>query len=206
MLCVNRSRCEKFGAQVGFLQDIEDMRGKYKPHEAHVLFIAESPPTQSGDIIKFFYNPLWSRRSGLRESLRQYLIEGGFKEFGGTGDRRFCERFRDNGFYLIDAIRCPVDSRAEKRRLANECKGNLFHEINQIKPRIIFTLGKTASTFFIPKVKISDCHGRHLRPSELAVDLPAGTAWVILSVFPSPRNRRLVQDLSKPFDKLKMLM
>lgn len=204
MSCPKKNNCRKSGAQSDYLQRIDELRENWKPLSVRVLFLAESPPEQTEEISRFFYNPQWrSNRLALRDFLRQRLVEGGFHEFADCEGERFLQVFQKRGFYLIDAISCPIEKNAKKKKLASECQQILSETIGRLRPQVILALGKWAAMFFIPEIKMTEYHGKVVTPSGLSRKLPPETSEVIFSMWPSDRNKPRVEDIALPFKKLK---
>jgi DNA polymerase len=53
--------------------------------------------------------------------------------------------------YITNIVKCrPPNNREPNRQETEECKGYLFEQIANIKPRVIVTLGNVPTHFFIP--------------------------------------------------------
>lgn len=117
---------------------ISRFRKRYKPERIEVLFVAESPPASppesNGDEVRFFYNPNQERWDYLFLA----VMEAVFPEFKseycpGEKDDWLC-KFKEHGYYLIDAIDRPVNRlpSAERRRLLDAAKKPKLSEIKML--------------------------------------------------------------------------
>src|SRR5215475_8579359 len=105
---------------------------KYRPSSIKLLFIAEAPPAlKSGRF--FYFTGLTTGDTLFLETMKVlYPVEAGFSEprgnqgleFNAKRVRRrkgeFLERFKRDGFYLIDALERPIRDDADtatKKRL-----------------------------------------------------------------------------------------
>ncbi|MGQ4891462.1 MAG: uracil-DNA glycosylase family protein [Candidatus Njordarchaeia archaeon] len=190
---------------------IEQCKQEYKPRKVKVLFIGEAPPSQPNEIrtkdqLKFFYNP--EKEDGLRKKLKELLSEVGFKEFENLSDKDFLQMFKNKGFYLTDAIKCPkkMVKKSEKKGLLKTYKKFLLDEIEKLKPEIVFILGWVAMDAIGVEGNITDLHGSVIDPKELNIELPESVKKIIVSVFPSDPNKGRVEDISIPFRKLRDLI
>ena len=199
--CPKQSICSSLGAQVEYLSQLECLRNNYRPSKVRVLFIAESPPRQRGNSITFFYS---DKGSMLSKQLKELLVIAGFRDFNVPSHKEFLKRFQDAGFYLIDAIRCPIIYRSRKRRFMRNCIYFLQEEIRRLDPEIIMVLGRTACEalknihLHNEGCKITKIHGQAIK-----VTHKAKTLIVIFSLFPSVHNKGRTSDLAKPFRILK---
>ena len=103
------------------------LREKYKPNRIKCLIIAESPPESEEG--RFFYNPECEKWDYLFKSIME-VIFGHVK--GEKG--RYLEKFKDSGFYLIDAVDKPINkkSQSERNRIIRENIENKIKEINEL--------------------------------------------------------------------------
>jgi hypothetical protein len=92
------------------------MNAKYVPETIKILFVAESPPWAfTKDKTAYFYAPTAEKIA--YGGLGYYMIPILFKEKITTKEQ-FLQRFKENGFYLIDMVKCPINklSKEEKKR------------------------------------------------------------------------------------------
>jgi len=62
--------------------------------------------------------------------------------------------FRREEVYITNVVKCrPPDNRTPRREEIEKCKGYLLEQIKLVNPRVIVTLGKAATDFFIKSQK-----------------------------------------------------
>ena len=86
----------------------DEARRKYRPKQIKCVLVAESPPTvESG---RFFYFEEVSRGDSLFWETMKALYPKDCPQSGYPRHRKreFLERFRDDGFYLLDAVDSPL--------------------------------------------------------------------------------------------------
>jgi len=101
----------------------ESARARFRPDYVKVLFVAEAPPAQGSK--RFFYFVSVTRGDSLFLEMMKVLYPGKFVSTPEVRRRKaeFLERFKDDGFYLIDACRGPLPKdarRSEKERVIRE--------------------------------------------------------------------------------------
>jgi len=105
---------------------ISQLREGYKPKKIKVLFVAESPPESTGEDLRFFYNPKCERWDHMYRAVMEAVFPD-FVHCRGEKDR-WLRKFKEHGYYMIDATDTPVNRRstAERRRkLKAAVKGKL---------------------------------------------------------------------------------
>lgn len=128
---------------------------RWLPSPVRTLFIAEAPPflgshlSQKND--SFFYNPLESQRflgipSPLSGSLSWNLFD--LLDIDNQLPKvKKLEKFKQSGFYFIDAVKCRVE-RPSGSKLLNKtvknCSQFLQQEILDLAPKTIVVLGERA--------------------------------------------------------------
>ncbi len=107
---------------------------KYKPSKARVLFVAEAPPAEADRY--FYFEHVWEGDwlwCGLMKALYP-------NQFGETRAERlrkgyWLERFRADGYQLIDAVKHPISGDDAQRIAAIESRqASLISEILDISP------------------------------------------------------------------------
>src|SRR2546430_707144 len=98
--------------------DFESARNKYRSKTLRYLLIAEAPP--SGD--RFFYFENVPKYDNLFVETMKVLYVGDWPDVKNLRQQkmRFLQRFRDDGFFLIDALTEPMQkglSESKKRHL-----------------------------------------------------------------------------------------
>ncbi len=120
----------------------ESARRKYRPARIKFLLIAEAPPKVKSK--RFFYFEDVRRYDNLFLETMKVLYPGGcsiIKEVRHQ-KRKFLERFKNDGFYLIDASDKPMedDSKARKKRQIEERLPTLIRKVTSLvskHPKII---------------------------------------------------------------------
>jgi hypothetical protein len=111
---------------------ISRLRQRYKPERVTVLFVAESPPSSSDDEVRFFYNP----RQERWDHMYRAVMKAVFPEFEyGPGEKEdWLRKFKEHGYYLIDATDRPVNrlSSAERRSELNAAVEGKLSEIRML--------------------------------------------------------------------------
>ena len=106
----------------------KELRERYKPREIKCLLIAESPPRSEDK--RFFYNPDQEKYDFLFKSVMEAIFPD-FKKNRKGQKHRYLQRFKEQGFYLIDAVDTPINDR--KRRERNKIiRENLKNKIKEI--------------------------------------------------------------------------
>lgn len=114
---------EKASAISAVRESVERSRQAYRPATVRVLFVGESPPAND----TFFYFGDSSLARCTREAFEQL--------YGQTTDpQQFLEAFREQGFYLVDLCRTPVNrlsnrARRAARRAAVEDLAGMLREL-----------------------------------------------------------------------------
>jgi hypothetical protein len=84
------------------MDDLENLRRRFRPERITTLFVGESPP-QGGT---FFYKG---------DSLLYRQMKKALKEFWTDGSD-FLERFKASGFFLDDLVLFPINKREKEER------------------------------------------------------------------------------------------
>lgn len=116
------------------------MNSKYFPKgERKVLFVAESPPWAfSRDKASYFYAPEGYSRLAYYMSCVLFGRKFNLK-------RDFLQKFMDNGFYLIDAVKCPINNlktKSEKKEAVKFCAKYLNDEFQTLSFAKVLFIGK----------------------------------------------------------------
>lgn len=72
-------------------------------------------------------------------------------------------KFREDEVYITNVVKCrPPENRVPRREEVEACAPYLLEQIRLIQPRVIVSLGKTPTEFFIPSghVSMSSLRGR----------------------------------------------
>jgi hypothetical protein len=104
---------------------IESVRRCFRPDYIKILFVAEAPPSRASR--RFFYFVRVPRGDTLFLEMMKVLYPS---EFAGAKDTRqrkeeFLRRFKNDGFYLIDACRIPLRKGASLPEKKQAVRDNL---------------------------------------------------------------------------------
>lgn len=72
-------------------------------------------------------------------------------------------KFREDEVYITNVVKCrPPENRVPRREEVEACAPYLLEQISLVRPRVIVSLGKTPTEFFIPSghVSMSSLRGR----------------------------------------------
>lgn len=115
----------------------EIARIKYKPEKLRYLLIAETPP--KSDSNRFFYFENVPEQDSLFLETMKVLYPEDTLQVDTREIRinkaNFLQRFKNDGFYLIDSLERPFDlnySRSQKVKLIATGQNNLLERINSI--------------------------------------------------------------------------
>ncbi|MFA6437233.1 MAG: hypothetical protein WC242_03650 [Candidatus Paceibacterota bacterium] len=98
------------------LTQIQILREKYKPLKIKYLIIAESPPLCEDSSVRFFYNPSQEKYDFMFRAIMETIFSD-FKNKYRKGDKNiYLERFKSEGFYMIDSTDDPINRLNEKDR------------------------------------------------------------------------------------------
>ena len=91
---------------------------KYKPNRIKTLFIAESPPfKEEGDELRYFYFENVTKRDSLFRNIMQVLFPEEYEDFKKSKDKvPLLNKFKENGFFLIDACDYPINQYVNRIR------------------------------------------------------------------------------------------
>lgn len=92
-------------------------REKYKPDKIKLLFIAEAPP--KADTGRFFYYEDVQRGDSLFLELMKVLYPDEYTIAREVRNRKryFLEKFRNEGFYLLDSVENPMENGDKVRQI-----------------------------------------------------------------------------------------
>lgn len=117
-----------------------DIYTNWKIAPVRVAFVAEAPP---GNSEGYFYDP--NPHVNYMETLRNSLFE--LLELKGETTAAKLAQFKENGCFLIDAIKCRCRKKSGQppESITVTCAGKwLTKELTALTPRRICTLGKAA--------------------------------------------------------------
>ena len=119
------------------MTNFEIARLKYKPETIKYLFIAEAPPKI--DAKRFFYFENVDRQDSLFIEMMKCIYPDLTDKIDTPTIRKnkklFLERFRNEGFYLIDSLDAPFEQELTSRQkefLIKQGQKNLLNKINSL--------------------------------------------------------------------------
>jgi hypothetical protein len=114
------------------------LRSQWKPDRVKLLMIAESPPSDGGDVSgrRFFYAADRLGPDNLFRGVVKAMYATSKVDLQRTGKRPWLERLRDDGFFLIDLAPYPVNalSTVERRRVLNEAVSGCVARASALHP------------------------------------------------------------------------
>ena len=136
---------------------IQRLRKKYKPRKIKYLLIAESPPECIGDNTRFFYNEKQDKYDFLFKSIMACLFLNFETNYKKEDKDKYLEKFKNAGFFLIDASDEPLNDLSEidrKKRILLKIKRKI-KEIENLKSEetLIFLIKKNIYNIFNCRLK-----------------------------------------------------
>ncbi len=130
---------------------------RFRPDRIKTLFVAEAPP-ESED--RYFYFPWSHSNDWLWLGMMKAIYPG---EFGPTAQERLCkeawlERFREDGFFLIDLSEIPIplkSTTSQRLKILREAEPNAFARIDELAPERIILVKKTVFDVLAEPLKSS---------------------------------------------------
>lgn len=107
--------------------------------------------------------------------------------------------FRREDVYITNVVKCrPPNNRTPLRQEIQSCRGYLLVQIETIAPRIIVTLGKVATDFFIPSAAgMSALRGTFHRRGEILIMPTFHPSYLIRNEGNRNIKRLVWQDMQK---------
>lgn len=131
------------GTTQALIEQYAAARNKYRPGKVNVLFIAESPPSSGG----YFYCEKSIGKDHLfRETMKAlefWPMDRPMRR--GCDKRPMLNKFRSNGFFLIDTCELPIDRLQPRQRRISTIQGALTlpRRLEQLGPNRILIVKKT---------------------------------------------------------------
>lgn len=204
-----KKKCDKCPYEIDdieFKPSLYHKAQRFRPTKTKVLFIAESPPSlRKGlekDLEPYFYNENFKT---TRNTLRGVLLE--VLGISGENPLQELEKFRDEGYFLIDTIKCRISKKEIKgknwRDLVKDCAStHVLDEIIGLEPEKVCLLGQTALE------GVKTLHGFEILRKYCAISkyvgqveytkIKNGTLEIILSLFPKPWFKDKIRKLVVP--------
>jgi hypothetical protein len=95
----------------------EDLRTAYRPQRIRLLFVGEALPDPMQHDARFFYGPTLTRHHYLFLGMMEALYGVRLERIAGHKPE-WLRRFQNDGFWFIDALGTPAESRKRVDRLA----------------------------------------------------------------------------------------
>jgi hypothetical protein len=144
------------GMKNELVESFRAARDQYRPDQVKVLWIAESPPT-SGSY--FYFQKTTGKDHLFRETMRAVGIWPA-KEImkRGVDKQPLLERFRSNGFFLIDTCPYPVDKLkdSERKRAILDGTSGVVKLVSELNPSGIIIV---KSNIYDPVKRALECSG-----------------------------------------------
>lgn len=117
------------------MNNIEISRLKYKPEKINYLLIAETPPKSDSERFFYFEN-VYKQDSLFLETMK--LIYPEITKHLDIKDirkskKKFLEKFKDDGYFLIDSLKDPFDSKLSSRQKIKLLKNGQQELLAEIK-------------------------------------------------------------------------
>jgi len=145
----------------------QELREIYKPREIKCLLIAESPP-RSGNK-RFFYNPDQEEYDFLFKSVMKVIFSNFKNNYRRGQKHEYLQRFKEQGFYLIDAVDTPINDLddCDRNQIIRENLKNKIKEIEGLisKDTPIILIKKNVFEIFYTELKkrgFNVVHSEHI--------------------------------------------
>lgn len=113
------------GAGYAEMNRFEKAREEFRPDPIKTLFVAEAPPPVDSE--RFFYFERVPRGDSLFLEMMKVLFPSTFVSApeARKQKRRFLDKFKSDGFFLIDAVEDPLPKRAARSMKKREIRNSL---------------------------------------------------------------------------------
>lgn len=128
------------------MPSIQELRERYKPKRVKYLLIAESPPESPPGELRFFYNPEQEKGDYFFRSVMEVIFPEFKDQYKKGGKGKYLERFKEAGFFMMDAVDTPVNKIPAKEK-ARLIKSNVDSKVSEIQKLV----SKDAPIFLIKK-------------------------------------------------------
>jgi hypothetical protein len=122
-----------------------DLKTHCVPSTIEKLLVSESPPTKMRVQPEcYFYAPGKILYGTLDYFTMSVLFGKEMKSYKTLNKEYFLEKFRSEGFFLIDMVKCPIDKllKSEKMKAIESCAKYLERELHALKFGRIIVIGK----------------------------------------------------------------
>jgi hypothetical protein len=121
------------------------LKMQYVPLIIEKLLVSESPPTKMQvQPERYFYAPGKILYGTLFYFTMSVLFGKEMKSYKTLNKEYFLEKFRSEGFFLIDMVKCPIDKllKRKKMKAMESCAKYLERELHALKFRRVIVIGK----------------------------------------------------------------
>jgi hypothetical protein len=153
-----------------------EMATRFRPIHIQVLLLGDAPPTRTED---YFYRPLRdgeSRSASAKNFFIEILKAAGIAPGAAANEEAALAEFQRRGFYLADAIECPIESSAPEPEDLNERISNSAPTVVKriefsYRPKQVFAIGPAVKAL-IPLLQKSSIGNRLEAHSQLPSTAP----------------------------------
>jgi hypothetical protein len=144
-----------------------EMATRFRPIHIQVLLLSDAPPTRIED---YFYRPLRegeSRSPGAKDFFVEVMKAAGIDADAAANGEAALADFQHRGFYLADAVECPVEAPAELNDRVTARASTLLKRIEfSYRPKHVVPLGAAVKAL-IPMLPSSSMGPRLQVASEM---------------------------------------
>jgi hypothetical protein len=119
-----------------------EMATRFRPIHIQVLLLGDAPPTRIED---YFYRPLRegeSRSSAAKDFFVEVMKAAGIAPDAAANEEAALAEFQHRGFYLADAVECPVATPQELSERVTRASSTLLKRIEfSYRPKRVVPLG-----------------------------------------------------------------
>jgi hypothetical protein len=142
-----------------------EMPTRFRPIHIQVLLLGDAPPVRIED---YFYRPLRdgeSRSAGAKDFFIEMLHEAGITPDAAATEEAALAEFQRRGFYLADAIECPVATPEELSERVAQASSTILKRIEfSYRPKHVVPIGDAVKAL-IPMLQKSSIGDRLEWPS-----------------------------------------
>jgi hypothetical protein len=144
-----------------------EMATRFRPIHIQVLLLGDAPPTRIED---YFYRPLRegeSRSSAAEDFFVEVMKAAGISPDAAANEEAALAEFQHRGFYLADALECPVPTPQELTERITAASSTLLKRIEySYRPKRVVPLGAGVKVL-IPALQSSSIGDRLELVSEM---------------------------------------
>ncbi|MBE0460330.1 MAG: uracil-DNA glycosylase [Candidatus Aminicenantes bacterium] len=108
-------------------------------------------------------------------------------------------KFTREEVYITNVVKCrPPDNRTPNKDEINQCKEYLMEQIAMIKPKVIVSLGKVATDYFIPsKMGITSLRGQFYEFNQIKIMPTFHPSYLLRNEGDKTRKKMVWEDMKK---------